>query len=131
MCPEVFQYNGPRPTTAVDMFSYGVLAWCALQLYDTPWWLLCQHELHPSPPKAVACKRLNALTARLAIKPAMRLCSGLLHGSSNMESMESTKASALSFHLAGYAWQGGHYWRAAAATLSVPTHHVRMPPRFF
>lgn len=36
MCPELFKYEGPRPTTAVDMFSYGVLTWCALHLMDTP-----------------------------------------------------------------------------------------------
>ena len=45
MCPEVFRYNGPRPTTAVDMFSYGVLAWCALRYCDTPGLLACRHKL--------------------------------------------------------------------------------------
>lgn len=29
MAPELFQYGGPRPTTAVDMYSFGVLVWCA------------------------------------------------------------------------------------------------------
>ena len=29
MAPELFQYGGPRPTTAVDMYSLGVLVWCA------------------------------------------------------------------------------------------------------
>lgn len=28
MAPELFQYGGPRPTTAVDMYSFGVLVWC-------------------------------------------------------------------------------------------------------
>ncbi len=28
MAPELFEYGAKRPTTAVDMFSYGVLMWC-------------------------------------------------------------------------------------------------------
>lgn len=30
MAPELFEYGAKRPTTAVDMFSYGVLMWCGL-----------------------------------------------------------------------------------------------------
>ena len=30
MAPELFHYGMMRPTTAVDMYSFGVLAWSAL-----------------------------------------------------------------------------------------------------
>ncbi len=35
MAPELFQY-GLRPTTAVDMFSFGVLAW-EVVTGERPW----------------------------------------------------------------------------------------------
>ena len=71
MCPEVFRYNGPRPTTAVDMFSYGVLAWCALHMCDTPGLLTCTHELLPLHSISATCKHLCAVICRLEL--AMRL----------------------------------------------------------
>ena len=33
MAPELFQYRSPRPTTAVDMYSLGVLVWCAARAH--------------------------------------------------------------------------------------------------
>lgn len=81
MCPEVFQYNGPRPTTAIDMFSYGVLAWCALHVCDTLGLLACTHELLPLHSSSATCKHPRATIRRLAFEPAMRLWLGLHRGS--------------------------------------------------